>query len=190
MGIGMGTKETQWSTLSVEGFRQAILIANKLSSTADDFSKYKFIASPFVRTQQTLRIILDILKLSDLEIEIEPLIGSKNKGIFEGVPKENIKKLYPEEIEKKKNDYWHYKPLGGGESMDDMYKRILKFVEKHRNDKNIVLAMHETGCGITKDILEGEVYEKTKTKIDFKQEQNNFMSWNGERIEILDIIAF
>jgi broad specificity phosphatase PhoE len=184
--IGMGVKETQWSTLSVAGFKQAIAIANKLFSLSENFSKYKFIASPFTRTQQTLRIILDVLKLDNLEIEIDPLISSKNKGIFEDMYKENIKKIYPEEIEKKKNDYWNYKAPGGGESMDDLYKKILNFVKKHTNDKDIVLAMHETGCGIIKSILEGEAYEKTKMRTDFKQRQDNFMSWDGSKIKILD----
>jgi probable phosphoglycerate mutase len=183
-GVRMGVKETQWSTLSLKGVSQAISIANRLSLTSENFSEYKFIASPLVRTQQTLRIILELLKLETLKLEIDPLISSKNKGIFEGIPKEEMKRLYPEEIEKKKSDRWNYKSPGGGESLEDLYQRILKFVNKHENDKNVVVAVHETGCKTLLGVLQSKTREEIMG-LDLSQDQNYFMSWDGKEVKIL-----
>jgi probable phosphoglycerate mutase len=183
-GIGMGIKETQWSTLSLKGVNQAVSIAYRLSSAGEDFSKYKFIATPMIRTQQTLRIILDILGLENLEVEIEPLINSKNKGVFENMLKDEIKRLYPDEVEKKKLDYWNYKAPNGGESMDDLYKKISRFIYKYKDDKNIVIAMHETGCRVLKSVIEGKIPNKME-KESFIQNQNYFMSWDGKQISTL-----
>jgi broad specificity phosphatase PhoE len=180
----MGVKETQWSTLSLKGVGQAISIANRLSSTSENFSEYKFIASSMVRTQQTLRIILELLGLKNLELETDPLINSKNKGIFEGIPKEEMKRLYPEEIGKKKANRWNYKAPGGGESLEDLYQRITKFVDKHRDDKNVVVAVHETGCKTLVGALQGKTREEIM-ELDLSQDQNYFLSWDSKEVKIL-----
>jgi broad specificity phosphatase PhoE len=184
MGVGIGVKESQWSLLTLKGISQAISIGNRLAATKEDFSEYKFIASSCARTQHTLRIILEILGLNSVKLEIEPLISSKNKGIFEDVPKEEIRKLYPGEIEKKKLDHWNYRAPGGGESLDDLYQKISQFVNKHGDSKNMVVALHDTGCGVLSGILQGKTREEAQ-KLILGQNQNYFISWDGNKIGIL-----
>jgi broad specificity phosphatase PhoE len=182
--IGMGVKESEWSLLNVIGVNQAVSIGNRLLDQRQDYSKYKFISSPFNRTIHTLKIILDLLGLKEAKIELDPALSSKNKGAFEGITKDEIKKLYPEEDAKKQKDSWNYTPPECGESMENMYQRLLDFVKKHKGDENLIVVAHESGCRVLQYILEGKSRDEIKES-NFDQSQDYFVSWDNNKIEVL-----
>lgn len=64
-----------------------------------------------------------------------------NFGIFEGYTYEELKKLYPEEL-KKSNDWKKYNYVTG-ESIEEVQKRVISFIEKTIDfEKNTILVSH------------------------------------------------
>jgi probable phosphoglycerate mutase len=185
-GVSMGQTEFAWSLLSVKGVQQALSIGYRIASNKkEDFSTYRFFSSPMARTQQTLKIVTDVLGLYTAEIEIDSDLISKNKGAFEGKTKDYIRENYSDELKKKELDKWNYKPPEGGESLEDMYQRLSGFAERHIDDKNIMVSLHQTGVIVLKNILLGKSRDEIKNLEDFSHNQNYFYSWDGEEIQRL-----
>jgi probable phosphoglycerate mutase len=185
-GVTMGQKEFAWSLLSAKGVQQALSIGYRIAyNKKEDFSVYKFFSSPTARTQQTLKIVTDVLGLYAAEIETDSALLSKNKGIFEGLAKDEVKELYSDELQKKELDKWSYRPPEGGESLEDMYQRLLDFYERHKNEPNLMLSLHQTGVVVLINILLKKSHEEIKNIQDFSHNQNYFYSWDGKEIQRL-----
>jgi len=167
------------SVLNMHGIEQARAIANKLSELEENFDNFKFISSPMLRTRQTIEIIMHILDIKKAPI-YEDLIMSKNAGIFENLSRTFIRKHFPDEIEKKAQNYWDYAPPNG-ESFKEMRQRILKFQEKYTNEKKLIIVLHKSGSSALRRILSDKDQENL-TKVTSSHSQNNFYKCNGDKI--------
>lgn len=163
--------------LTIKGVDQAKSIGYRLLNENVDFSNYRFISSPRVRAQHTLQIIMEILGLDNKEIEIEPLIKTKNKGFFTGMDKAETKIKFKKELEEKEKDPWNWRFPGGGESFADEYERILKFFDKYKDVKDMIFVGHQGVCSLAAEILSGKTKEEImENRKKLKYDQNHFFA--------------
>lgn len=146
--------------LTSKGVIQARSLGFRLLNEKEDFSKYRFISSPKTRSRHTLQLIMEVLGLDDKEIEIEPLLKTKNKGLFENGIKSEIKVKYAKELEEREKDIWNWRYPGGGESYADEYERVVKFFDKYKNVENMIFTGHEGVCAVAAEILKGKTKEE------------------------------
>ena len=170
------------SLLTLKGIVQAQSISYKLQEIENDFSKYKFVSSPLVRTRHTTQIIMETMNLiNSNELIIEPLIKSRSKGIFEEHKKDKIKLEFPEEYEKQQKDLWNYVPPNG-ESRAMVYERIKNFLNNYKNEEYLIIVSHNGILNVIKKILSGLTEFEISNSIsnDKFKDQNSFFIWNKE----------
>lgn len=181
----LGIKQGHYpSILNMKGIKQSRSIGNQLLELEGSLDKYKFISSPLLRTRQTVDIIMNILDIKQEPIH-EDLIISRSKGIFENISKDFIKENFADELKKRDEDHWNYAPPSG-ESFAEMYERILKFLDKYKEEKNLVVVLHGSGSPILRGLLnkkEKDVIIKGKSS----HKQNCFYKWDGNKIEKIKI---
>lgn len=146
--------------LTSKGVIQAKSLGFRLLNEKEDFSQYRFISSPKIRSQHTLRLIMEVLGLEEKKIEIEPLLKTKSKGLFENMSKSEIKIKFAKELEEKEKDPWNWKYPGGGESYAEEYERVTKFLDKYKDVKNIIFAAHGGICAVMAEIFKGKSKEE------------------------------
>lgn len=182
--LGIQQGQTQ-SLLTLKGIVQAQSIGYRLLEQDEDFSKFKFISSPLARTRHTLQIIMEILGVSEkIEPIIEPLIINRNKGLMQGVPKNKIKELFPEEYEKREMDSWNYIAPGATESKYQSCKRLQEFIEKYKDEENLVMVGHRGINGMIRQLLDGMTLDKIKNaEIKPDRSQNYFYTWDNKEMK-------
>jgi alpha-ribazole phosphatase len=97
-------------------------------------------ASPLQRAAESAVIAGESLRLQP---EIVPALAELDFGVFEGMPYQDIERLYPEEYK-----MWMKHPtrvaFPGGESFSEMAQRVLQFAsalpEKHQNQAVVIVA--------------------------------------------------
>lgn len=118
--------------LTQKGLKQAEIAAVKLSKADADL----IFCSPFIRTQETAKIIAEKLKL---EITTDNRLREHEMGIFDGKNQNDFISSFEDEKER------YDKEVEGGESFKEMEKRVLEFInevnEKY-TDKKIIIVTH------------------------------------------------
>jgi probable phosphoglycerate mutase len=169
------------SLLTLKGISQAQSYGNRLAETNEDFTEYKFLVSPLIRTRHTMQIILEILDLKKVVPFEEELLISRSKGILEGLNREELEKKYPDELEKQKNDKWNYFPPEG-ESRNSCFNRVKTFIKKYEREKNLVIVTHSGLVRLLNHILVGKSLKEIKIGIGTETvstSQNYFYFWDG-----------
>lgn len=173
------------SVLNMKGIKQSRAIAKKLAELEENFDNFKFVVSPLLRTRQTIEIIMHILNIKSEAVH-EDLIISRNKGIFENLPKKFVEENFPVEIAKRDADHWNYTPPSG-ESPSEVYERIVKFYNKYKDEENLVIVLHGGGSPLLRGIIES----KSKIKLikgASSHKQNCFYRWDGEKVIKIKIV--
>ena len=136
------------SCLSLKGIEQAKLYASKILKLESDFSKFKFLTSPMFRAKQTLNVVMEILNLNPFEkMEEEDLINDIDFGEHNNKPNSIVWKNYYDD------NRILYCVHPNGETFNDVYNRMEKFLEKYKNEKFLIFATHGCCFGILKHIL-------------------------------------
>ena len=134
------------SPLTVKGLEQAQKIGSFLSSYTQIRNKIEIISSPLPRAWQTASIIYqNIIKIRDnlkLNICLVDELMEHSFGDWEGLTEVEIEKLYPGELNKRKNNLWEYR-INNGESFKDLYERTSIFYNNLNKDKDYILVTHE-----------------------------------------------
>lgn len=124
-------------SLTPKGREQARLAGEYLKVFVEQQRTYSVIRafqSTFIRTQETLAIILQVLGVETTPIT-DPRLDEKWDGIFHELSKKEIEEKYPEQLRiRKRSGYYHYR-APGGESCPDVEFRILNFVEGELSQK-------------------------------------------------------
>ena len=169
------------SCLSLKGIEQAKLYASKILKLESDFSKFKFLTSPMFRSKQTLNVVMEILNLNPFEkMEEEDLINDIDFGEHNNKPNSIVWKNYYDD------NRILYCVHPNGETFNDVYNRMEKFLEKYKNEKFLIFATHGCCFGILKHILcNGKKNEFTRKNL--CQNQDNIIKFNKEK-NILELI--
>jgi 2,3-bisphosphoglycerate-dependent phosphoglycerate mutase len=117
---------TGWTDigLSEKGKEEARLAAGKLMDIHFDCA----FTSRLVRASDTLQIILETLKISDLSVTIDAALNERNYGVFTGKNKLEIKAQLGEEEYSKLRRGWDY-PIQDGESLKQVASRVIPYYE-------------------------------------------------------------
>lgn len=169
------------SCLSLKGIEQAKLYAQKLLKSEKDFSIFHFLTSPMNRAKQTLNIVLEILDLNPFEkMKEEDLLNDIDFGKHNNTSNSIVWQNYYDD-----NKILYCKHPNG-ETFNDVYDRMENFLEKYKNEKNLIFATHGCCFGILKHILcNGKRSDFTRQNL--IQNQNNLIKYNVEK-NILEII--
>ena len=157
------------SLLTLKGIDQSKSMAYRMMDYESDFSNYKLITSPMVRTRHTMQIIQEILGISDKNVIEEELINETDTGYCTNVPKVLFKEKFPEFVEAKKKDPVNTK-FPNGESPSDVFKRLTKFYELMKNEKNMIVVSHGKSPMYFANLFTGGKIEYTK-----KEMNQNYM---------------
>ncbi len=120
--------------------------AQNAAEKIEDIKIDKAYTSDLKRAQQTLHEILKRLKIHNLPTIIAPELKERNYGDLAGKNKWKVKEQYGEEQFMKWRRSWDY-PIPNGESLKDVYNRVLPYYQKHilpelKKNKNILIAAH------------------------------------------------
>ena len=169
------------SCLSLKGIEQAKLYANKILKAENDFSKFIFLSSPMHRAKQTLNIVMEILNINPFEkMEEEDLLNDIDFGEHNNKPNSIVWKNYYDD------NRILYCTHPNGETFNDVYNRMEKFVEKYKKEKYLIFAIHGCCFAILENILSNR-QKSDFTRKNLIQNQNNIIKYNKEK-NILELI--
>ena len=135
--------------LNEHGEGQAAHYGRTLEALDKDWSEYDFFYSPRMRTQKTLEIIFEHLKLPlDIAKPDERLLDL-NLGDWCGMRIPDIEQEYKEEWVARKQNPWNHPVPGNGENYASAAPRITEFVSELKRPSLIV------GHGATGRLLRG-----------------------------------
>ncbi len=102
-------------------------------------------SSPLKRSTETLAEIIRALKY-EVPITLDKSLNERNYGLLTSKNKWDLQKEYGEEKFQKIRRAWDY-PIPGGETLKDVYNRILPYynreiLPKLKNGKNILIVAH------------------------------------------------
>lgn len=127
LGLWTGWKDPG---LSSEGYQEAKNAAKHLQ--ADNIKE--IFTADLKRTIQTAEIIKNELKLDSIKIIISPALRERNYGDLAGKNKWEVKKEFGDEQFAKWRRGWN-EPIPNGESLSDVYNRVVPFYKKEVQPK-------------------------------------------------------
>jgi probable phosphoglycerate mutase len=113
--------------------------------------------SPYVRAEQTARIALDAAGL-DLPTVVDERLREREFGVLDGLTRQGITSLYPEESERRRKigKFYHRPP--GGESWSDVLLRLraaLADLQVQAEGERVLVVAHQVVVLLTRYVLEG-----------------------------------
>ena len=128
--------------LSEKGRQEAKGAAMKLK----DLSFHHGLSSDLKRAWETLDVIKETLKLADLPTSRHPEFKERHYGIYTGRNKWQVKETLGGNKFKQLRRGWDF-PIPQGESLKDVYKRVVAGYKKHifpeiKNNRNLLLSAH------------------------------------------------
>ncbi len=129
-------------TLSKEGITQA----NKMAHLLKGLTLHRAYTSALKRAKETLQEIKKVLFLENLPTSEHDDLNERDYGALTGKNKWAIKKEYGEEKFQKLRRSWDH-PVPRGETLKDVYKRVVPFYKKHivadlAAGKNVIVSAH------------------------------------------------
>ncbi|MDB4991874.1 MAG: Isoleucyl-tRNA synthetase, isoleucyl-tRNA synthetase, partial [Parcubacteria group bacterium] len=146
--------------LTEQGVAQVIESAKNLKGVTRIF------ASPFVRAQETAKLVARELGLAESDITTDTRLGELNFGDFSGLPAEEFIAY------RKAHNYSFSDPMPNGESYADAKRRFGSFlyeIESTLSDENVLIVSHGIALETLTNVMKGadmnrssEVFEYVK----------------------------
>lgn len=159
--------------LSALGERQALAVGAWFRALPSGERPTVCYSSPYVRTTETAGLLLKRAELSHLKIFTDARLRERELGIFDRLTKAGALQRFPDECSKRqKIGKFHYRPPGG-ESWDDVAKRLRMFLQDlNRPGEKALLVTHEVVIHCLKFILE-DLSEDGILSIDLRSDIEN-----------------
>jgi probable phosphoglycerate mutase len=100
-------------------------------------------SSPLGRAKETTAIICKELNIDINSVSFDKNIQEINYGIFEGKQKKFCQREYASAFEAREASKWSYKLEGGGESYEEVSKRLYKWLLSIKDESIVVVIAHE-----------------------------------------------
>lgn len=160
------------SKLTEKGKKQALKIAKFFNKNNFDLNNFILYASPLKRVIDFTKIINKNLNHKfnlKKKLKLSDKLKEHKFGLWEGKSDKEIKKLFPDQVKKRKLDKWNYK-IPKGESYEILYKRVKKFINiKIKFKKNYVIFTHD----MVSRVLRGYLMKYKKKKIMNSEHKNS-----------------
>ena len=134
---------TGWTDIALND--EGIAESKRAGEALRDIEIHKAYVSDLKRAKQTLDIIKQTLG-KDIGTETAPELKERNYGIYTGKNKWQVKEEVGEEEFKNIRRSWDH-PIPEGESLKDVYARVVPYFEKHilpelKQGKNVLISAH------------------------------------------------
>lgn len=141
----LNRKKQGWkdSPLTVKGIKQAEEVAKLIRSEVKELEEYKIVISPLWRCRQFSSLLCEYAGLNYLDCLVEEGLKEHCYGMWEGLTELEIEDRFPGEMEKRRTpeNHWTYSvPMG--ESYDLLNRRVIRVLEKYKNEK-VIFVCHE-----------------------------------------------
>ncbi len=145
--------KSEWNALGLwTGWKDVSLIkegqeeAKRTGMQLQNISIHKAYSSNLKRAKETLEIIKNTLKITDLPTIADQSLNERNYGIFTGKNKWQVKTEVGEIEFKKIRRSWNY-PISEGETLEDVYQRVVPYYENNiqpdlKNGNNVIVVAH------------------------------------------------
>ncbi len=148
----MSAKSTNNHHLTAKGKVQVEESARKLSCKLGSQKMDIIFSSPFLRTQETARIVAENIGYKISDIKNDTKLGEWNTGVWDGRSIDDFIKEFPHNKARFDNT------PSGGESYNDIRKRMVSFVmdlEHKYEGKNILIVTHEAPAFLLQSFVSG-----------------------------------
>lgn len=134
---------TGWTDIELN--EEGVAEAKRAGEALKDIEIHKAYVSDMKRAKQTLDYITSTLG-KDIETKTAPELKERSYGIYTGKNKWQVKEEVGEEEFKKIRRSWDH-PIPEGESLKDVYARVVPYFEKHilsdlKAGKNVLVSAH------------------------------------------------
>jgi broad specificity phosphatase PhoE len=151
--------------LSSRGERQASALGKWFASVADEEKPTVVISSPYVRTRETARLLLEEAGVDWQKIVFitDERLREKEFGIFDRLTKQGVREKYPEQYEMRNalGKFYHRPP--GGESWCDVILRLRSMVNSLRLEftgERVLIVTHEVVISCFRYLIENMTEEE------------------------------
>jgi broad specificity phosphatase PhoE len=143
--------------LSDLGEQQARAFGRWVADQPPDRRPTVVVASPFVRTRETARLIVEEAGLR-IPVDVDERLRDRELGVLDLLTKRGVLARFPEEAERRERigKYYHRPP--GGESWADLCLRlraVLTDVARAYRDERVLLVTHEVPVHLVRHLVEG-----------------------------------
>lgn len=113
--------------LNETGRAQATANGESLARLIGDPAAYRFVASPLIRTRQTMELVRTALGLPAEGYETDARLKEVSYGDWEGHSYDELSVSRPDDVRERDADKWRYVPQGG-ESYSQLSRRFEPFL--------------------------------------------------------------
>lgn len=125
--------------LNANGRVQAARNGCMLRDLLGDAAGFDFVASPLLRTRQTMEIIRGEMGLPPMEYRTDDRLKEIGRGSWAGYLRTELPTLFPEEARAYEADWWNFVTPGvGGESFALLSERVCGWFEAVQQDTIVV----------------------------------------------------
>jgi probable phosphoglycerate mutase len=171
------------SNLTKKGKQQAVNVAKFFKKKKLNLKNFRIYCSPLKRVLDFIKIIDKNLdhKISIKKICIKSKLLKEHKfGKWEGKTDMQIKKLFPNEFNKRKKNRWNY-IVPNGESYAILKLRVKKFIKKNiLKNKNYIIFTHEMVSKVFRGIILKMSNQKT---LFLKHNQDKLFIYKNQSIK-------
>jgi broad specificity phosphatase PhoE len=115
------------------------------------------VASPYLRTTESARLIADYAKISEITTLTDERIRERELGLFDRLTKRGAMERFPEECAaRERNGKFYYRPPGG-ESWCDVALRVRHFwrdICLHHAGERVLIVTHEVVIRVFRYVVE------------------------------------
>lgn len=119
------------------GREQAAEVGRVLGQMVRDVRALHYVSSPLSRTVETMRILRTTLDLPAADFDTDEKLKELSFGRWEGATWPDLRRRYPEDVEARDREPWHFAPPAG-ESYAELAVRACAVVDRLAEDSVVV----------------------------------------------------
>ena len=129
------------SPLTLKGIAQARAFGEAARGLIGDGAGWQVVSSPLARCTQTTAILCEVAGLAFAEATFDPRLKEVDTGAFSGLLKSDLRRLHPELMAGTGLNSFFFR-CPGGETWDDMARRIGSWLAETRPHQRLVVVSH------------------------------------------------
>jgi len=125
--------------INAKGRSQATHNGGTLSRLIEDPSQFDFVASPLIRTRETMERVREAMELDPAQYRTDDLLKEIHFGEWQGKTWDELREERPDEVAARFEDPWNtVAPGTGGESFAMLSARAVEWLKAVRQDTVVV----------------------------------------------------
>ena len=142
------------SPLTLKGIGQARAFGETARLLIGGETDWRVVSSPLARCTQTTAILCEVAELAFAEATFDDRLKEVDTGAFSGLLKSDLKRLHPELMAGTGLDSFFFR-CPGGETWDDMARRIGSWLADLPADDKLVVVSHGVAGKVLRSLYAG-----------------------------------